>query len=132
MVPMSDSKVQKVERALDELAAKSSPEGGEKVDRQFAAKLARLEDDDDAPEEMVRQLRVLWAMMKDTKAKLPWKQKALIMAGLSYFVSPFDIVPDVLGSKGYLDDALVIRIVYRRLGEAVKPYEAASEPSPAS
>ncbi len=120
---MSESKEQKVERALDSLAENSSPEGVDKVDRQFSAKLDRLSKTDDAPTEMLQQLRVLWRMMKAPDSEVPWKSKALIMAALSYFVSPFDVLPDVLGARGYADDALVVRIVYRRLGDAVKAFE---------
>jgi len=122
---MSESTEKRVEQALDKLAEKSTPEGVDKVDRQFAAKLERLEEDKDASEEMCERLRVLWAMLKADGNAVPWKSKALIMAALSYFVSPFDVVPDVLGKPGYYDDALVVRIVYGRLGDEVKPFEQA-------
>lgn len=121
---MADPKQEKVEKAIDELAAKSAPEAVGKVDKQFAAKLERIEADGDAPAELIAQLRVLWKMLRAPDDQLPWKQKALVMAALSYFVSPFDLIPDVVGKAGYFDDKMVVRIVYKRLGEATKPFES--------
>jgi uncharacterized membrane protein YkvA (DUF1232 family) len=121
---MADPKQEKVEKAIDELAGKSKPEEISKVDRQFSDKLARLEADGDAPADMLDKLRVLWKMLKAPDEQVPWKQKALVMAALTYFVSPLDVIPDMAGKPGYFDDAMVVRIVYSRLGDATEPFRA--------
>ena len=40
-----------------------------------------------------------------------------ILAALIYFVSPADLIPDVIAGVGYLDDAVVLGIVFSSLGE---------------
>jgi uncharacterized membrane protein YkvA (DUF1232 family) len=51
----------------------------------------------------------------------PRRTKALIFAGLAYFVLPFDAIPDVFLGVGFTDDAAVIAAVVALAGSAVKP-----------
>lgn len=120
---MSDEERQ-VERRLDELAAKARPEQLHKLDGQLAAKLERLEREGKAPGQMVERLRILWRMLEADEQLVPWKAKALIMAAVSYFASPLDAIPDGLPG-GYLDDALVVKIVHRRLQKEIEAFTAA-------
>lgn len=46
---------------------------------------------------------------------------ALIGGALLYFISPIDIIPDYLFPIGFLDDALVVKIVLDMLSTEVKP-----------
>jgi uncharacterized membrane protein YkvA (DUF1232 family) len=39
--------------------------------------------------------------------RVPAGAKAKVVAGIAYFVSPFDMVPDFLGPPGFLDDVVV-------------------------
>ena len=39
--------------------------------------------------------------------RVPGRTKAKVAAGLAYFVSPLDMVPDFLGPAGLLDDVIV-------------------------
>jgi uncharacterized membrane protein YkvA (DUF1232 family) len=39
--------------------------------------------------------------------RVPLQAKAKIAAGIAYFISPLDMVPDFLGPAGYLDDVVV-------------------------
>lgn len=116
----------KIEEFLESVAAQKqkeqaeSPEQRHKLDQQFAEKLARLEKNQQLPEDVLHKLRVIWKLWRDSDPAIPWSKKALLMAALSYFVNPFDLVPDVAGKHGYRDDALVVRIVYRRLGDLVE------------
>jgi uncharacterized membrane protein YkvA (DUF1232 family) len=111
----------KVEEVIDRYASKAKPGDIAKIDRQFEGKLADLENK--APADMVAKLRTLWAMLKLPDSEVPFTSKALIMAALSYFVAPFDVIPDALGKAGYLDDAQVIRLVYSRLGDEIAAFE---------
>ena len=51
----------------------------------------------------------------------PRRTKALIFAGLAYFIMPFDVVPDVFVGIGFTDDAAVIAAVVALAGAAIKP-----------
>jgi uncharacterized membrane protein YkvA (DUF1232 family) len=39
--------------------------------------------------------------------RVPLRAKAKVAAGIAYFVTPLDMVPDFLGPPGYLDDVVV-------------------------
>ena len=39
--------------------------------------------------------------------RVPLQAKAKVAAGIAYFVTPLDMVPDFLGPPGYLDDVVV-------------------------
>lgn len=127
---MTEDQEKQAERIVDDLARKSDPSHVDKLDRQFTAKLARLEKDGHAPAEMLAHLRLFWRMFQASDDRVPWKTKALLMAGLAYFANPFDAIPDVAGKLGYLDDALVLRIIHRRLAGEIAQFEAGEADPP--
>ncbi len=74
---------------------------------------------------VVRDLAInavsLYEMLVDPDYTVPWETKASIIFALGYFVSPIDVIPDVIPVVGYLDDALVVGYVAHRLtGEIAK------------
>ena len=57
----------------------------------------------------------------------------LVVAAVLYFVSPIDLIPDPIPLAGYVDDALVIRLVVKLVrGELAefREWEAARAPQP--
>ncbi len=118
---LSERDAQKV---LDELVAKADPHDLDKLDRPFHDKLARLKDQGGVSTEMLDQLHVLWEMLKAPDDVVPFKSKALIMGAVTYFVSPVDLIPDSLGFAGYLDDMMIVRLVYNRLDEVLDAFRS--------
>jgi uncharacterized membrane protein YkvA (DUF1232 family) len=110
------------ESAVDELAREMRPEDGERLRRQFEGRLEavgeRLEP------EVLAMLKVLWNLFEAPDEAVAWKERSLAMAALGYFASPVDLVPDVFGRAGYKDDAVVIKLVYARIGRTLdlEPY----------
>ena len=51
-----------------------------------------------------------------------WYKKAVVVAGLIYFISPIDVIPDFIPVIGYLDDLGVILAVIKFLGHELVPY----------
>jgi len=51
----------------------------------------------------------------------PLRTKALMLAGLSYFVIPTDAIPDIFLGVGFTDDAAVIAALVALAGSAIKP-----------
>jgi uncharacterized membrane protein YkvA (DUF1232 family) len=45
--------------------------------------------------------------------RVPVRTKAKVAAGIAYFVSPLDMVPDFLGPPGFLDDVVVAAWILR-------------------
>ncbi len=51
-----------------------------------------------------------------------WYRKAIVAAGLIYFISPVDAIPDITPLIGYLDDLGVITALLKYLGHELIPY----------
>lgn len=51
----------------------------------------------------------------------PGRAKALMMAGLAYFVLPTDAIPDVLAVVGFTDDAAVFAALMAVVGRNLRP-----------
>ena len=65
-------------------------------------------------------VRALYAFMMDPAA--PVSLKALAVAGLLYFICPFDVIPDAIPVLGYADDAAVIAAVVAAIGPMLAKY----------
>jgi len=61
----------------------------------------------------------VWFCAKDPET--PAQAKALMMAGLAYFVLPVDAIPDVLAGIGFTDDAAVFAAMLAIVGRHLKP-----------
>nr|WP_276516669.1 DUF1232 domain-containing protein [Fictibacillus nanhaiensis] len=48
----------------------------------------------------------------------------LIVAGLLYFVSPIDAVPDFLIGAGLLDDATVLAFLFKTLSSEISSFQS--------
>jgi uncharacterized membrane protein YkvA (DUF1232 family) len=59
---------------------------------------------------MMRMTRA-WALRE--YRTVPWKSLVYIVGAIVYFVNPVDVIPDVLGGIGFIDDAAVAAAVVR-------------------
>lgn len=55
--------------------------------------------------------------------KIPLGSIIAIISALLYFLSPIDAVPDALFGLGLIDDALVLSVCLKLVGEDVKDYQ---------
>ena len=54
-------------------------------------------------------VRLYWRLLRDPRVSLP--AKAVLLAGVAYFVSPLDLIPDFpLIGLGWLDDIVVMML----------------------
>ena len=53
---------------------------------------------------------------------IPWKSLLLITAALIYFVSPIDLIPDVLVGIGFTDDFAILLMVYKAVHSEVEKF----------
>ncbi|MBC8144641.1 MAG: DUF1232 domain-containing protein [bacterium] len=72
--------------------------------------------------EMVSRVRTLWDMLFDREFSIDWKSKALVAAGLLYFVLPTDLTPDFIPGIGFIDDALVLGTLWRLIQDKIDDY----------
>ena len=64
---------------------------------------------------VVEQLYGLYYML--LAEATPMRSKMVIVGALLYFVSPIDLVPDILGPLGFSDDLAVIALVFKQVKE---------------
>ena len=57
-----------------------------------------------------------------TSSLISWHRKAIVIAGLIYFISPIDTIPDIAPLIGYLDDLGVITALLKFLGSELIPF----------
>jgi uncharacterized membrane protein YkvA (DUF1232 family) len=67
--------------------------------------------DDSVLQEIVRQIKLFWRLLKDRRVPL-WI-KAVPFISLIYLAVPTDLLPDVLLGLGQLDDLAVLALGYR-------------------
>ena len=58
---------------------------------------------------------------------VPMAKKALIAGALLYFLSPLDLIPDIMAGIGYTDDAVVVMAAFKAVQDiiSVEHYERA-------
>jgi len=70
-------------------------------------------------------VKSLWSMLTDPDYTIAWETKAWIIFALGYFISPIDLIPDVIPVVGYVDDVLVVLWVLHNIHEEVVEYRKA-------
>jgi uncharacterized membrane protein YkvA (DUF1232 family) len=62
---------------------------------------------------LLAMLRLIRAFCSGKYKHIPWESLISIIVAIAYFASPLDLIPDFLPGVGYLDDAMIVRFVYR-------------------
>ena len=73
--------------------------------------------------ERLQRLDKMIAMVNDTGFALPEEDKQRVLACLTYFANPQDIIPDNVPVLGFLDDAIMIELCVRELHYELEAYE---------
>lgn len=66
--------------------------------------------------------RMLKAYASGQYRVLPWKSLLKIIAAILYFVSPIDVIPDLVPVLGFTDDVALILWVYRSLRDDIDDF----------
>jgi uncharacterized membrane protein YkvA (DUF1232 family) len=61
--------------------------------------------------EAIGTLETLMEMLEDKDYALPKGEAAAVLAALAYFSNPQDLIPDDVPGLGFLDDAIMIKLV---------------------
>lgn len=67
-----------------------------------------------------KDIKALYYYMKDPF--IGWHRKAIVVAGLIYFLVPLDAIPDFAPFIGFLDDLGIITSLLKFLGKELVPY----------
>lgn len=75
---------------------------------------------------LVGQVKLGFSMVRDywkgDYRNIPWWSIASVGAGLLYFVTPADLLPDFIPLLGYVDDAAVLAAVMQGIKQDVRAY----------
>lgn len=63
------------------------------------------------------------SMVNDEGFALPAEDRERVLACLTYFANPNDIIPDSVPVLGYLDDAIMIELCVQELQHEIEAYE---------
>jgi uncharacterized membrane protein YkvA (DUF1232 family) len=64
---------------------------------------------------LLAMLRLLKAYAARRYKNIPRESLLAVIGAVTYFVSPMDLIPDFLQGAGYLDDAIIVRAVQKRV-----------------
>jgi len=68
----------------------------------------------------IKDVLALYKYMMDDNVQ--WYRKSIVVGALIYFITPIDLIPDIMPLVGYLDDLGVITAVLKYLGHELIPY----------
>ncbi len=73
-------------------------------------------------QKLLNNVALLYKMLRDTSFAMDFTSKTIVVAGLLYFISPIDLIPDYIPILGYIDDAFVISVVLNSLASEIERY----------
>jgi len=67
--------------------------------------------------------RMVRAYMNGDYREIPWKNLLYITAGIVYFVTPLDLIPDFIPLTGFMDDLTVLMWVFNSVRSSIDDFE---------
>jgi len=124
---MAAPSAKQAEGILEKLAGGIDMKDAPRLINEFMEKRTSIERSLQKDRSMVKnvlhRIQLLIEMFRNKEFKVDIKAKALILAGILYFVLPFDLTFDYIPFLGYVDDSLVIAAVFRMLSGEIERYE---------
>ena len=77
----------------------------------------------DAWDSLMTMLRLIKAVTNGTYTGFPVRSLVMVVAGVLYFVTPFDVIPDFIPIIGFLDDVFVLTLVITAVGKDLRVFE---------
>jgi uncharacterized membrane protein YkvA (DUF1232 family) len=125
--PISDEQQSRLEQDLFDRAKNVKPEDEQGIAEELPHKMAKILNsiNERLPvvKNMIDKVKTLYAMMRDKDFAMAWSSKTIVIAGLLYFISPVDFLPDFIPILGYVDDAFVISLVINTLSAEIERYQ---------
>jgi uncharacterized membrane protein YkvA (DUF1232 family) len=75
-------------------------------------------------DDLSTMLRLLLAWANATYRRIPWSALMMMAGAVMYFVMPVDLIPDMLGPIGLMDDAAIIATVVQSVREELHRFRA--------
>ena len=122
---LDDDDLRYFRRLFREARKKAAGEDEAKIVKAVGKLIGEVRDTKRVPGfvvEAVTTLEDMIEMLGDDEYALPKKQRSEIGAALSYFANPEDLIPDQIPGLGFLDDAIMIKILEAEFVYEIKGY----------
>lgn len=74
-------------------------------------------------EKIYVMIRMVKAQISGEYREFPWRTLAMIVGALIYFVTPLDMIPDVIPVLGLTDDISIVYWIYKSVQEDIEQFE---------
>ena len=74
-------------------------------------------------EKIYVMIRMVKAQISGEYREFPWRTLAMIVGALIYFVTPLDLIPDVIPVLGLTDDISIVYWIYKSVQEDIERFE---------
>ncbi|SEQ50196.1 Protein of unknown function [Solimonas aquatica] len=112
---------------LKRSAGKVKPEDMEKILGK-QAKIEKIVSGSGPLGKLLNDVKLMFSLIRDyangSYREVPWASIAAIVGALAYVLSPVDLIPDFIPVVGYMDDAMVVGLCLRLVGEDLAKYAA--------
>lgn len=71
-----------------------------------------------------KELALAWALLRDPRS--PWSARIAVIVAALYLVSPIDFVTDALPVLGWIDDGVVVLLLFKLAAKLLPPELAAA------
>lgn len=71
----------------------------------------------------LHRLEAMVNMVRDDEWAMPDSDRQRVLCALVYFCDPEDLIPDSIPGIGFLDDAIMIELVFRELRHEIEAYD---------
>lgn len=86
-----------------------------------------LENNDklkDFSDKIFLMIRMVKAQISGEYREFPWRSLAMIVGALIYFITPIDMIPDIIPVLGLTDDISIVYWIYKSIQEDIEKFEA--------
>ncbi|WP_420579636.1 YkvA family protein [Reichenbachiella sp.] len=74
-------------------------------------------------EKVYVMIRMVKAQLSGEYQEFPWRTLAMIVGTLIYFVTPLDLIPDIIPILGLTDDISIVYWIYKSVQEDIERFE---------
>lgn len=78
----------------------------------------------DFSEKIYLMIRMVKAQISGEYREFPWRSLAMIVGALIYFITPIDMIPDIIPVLGLTDDISIVYWIYKSIQEDIEKFEA--------
>lgn len=118
------SQEKEIKKILAETQKKIDTQKEKQIREKIPDKVESIKLNSSWVRELVQKVTFIYKMVFDPTFSISKEHKLMFMAALLYFLIPTDLIADFIPVTGLLDDALVLKLVWKSLQDEIHRYEA--------